>query len=403
VYDLIIIGAGAAGLFASAYASKYYPERKILVIEKTGRAGTKLLASGSGQCNFTHAAPPAEYLPHYGKKGKSLKSVLYHTDYQFLIDFFEQLGVDSWIREDGKVFPRSLKAFDVLNALIGASRGRFIYNTKINGISVFDKYVEIDSSQGMFQARNVLWACGGKSALGDAFDYDAYRLLEALGYRIVEPKPALISPQLLQYKYACLAGISFTDISMTLIKNQGKKSFYRGDLLFTHTGLSGPVVIDAARDFELGDRLRFNLVGFNNLDRLYEDFVLKMKNNPQKTIKNLLLSYDIPEAVIVALMSELSIDRQLNSHNVRKDKLRALLERLIGLEFEIKGLGDWRKAMATCGGVDLRDINLKNMRSRLHSSFYFAGEIVDVDGDTGGYNIHFAMGSGRLALDGMLG
>ncbi|HPK40507.1 MAG TPA: aminoacetone oxidase family FAD-binding enzyme [Candidatus Cloacimonadota bacterium] len=401
MYDLIIIGAGAGGLFASAYAGYNFQNKRILVLEKTSKPGIKLLMSGSGQCNFTHAAMPEDFIMHYGENGRKIKHVIYSLNYLQLMDLMSKMGIASIIREDGKVFPQSLQATDIRDAFLHqASKNKtcFKYNEDIKEVVFQDSHYTIKTGSDSYQAKNILWATGGKSSLIKSFENNSYSLLQGLGHEVIPLKPALVPPELKNYIYGSLTGISFKDIQMSVISANKKARQFIGDMLFTHHGVSGPVVLDASRYFANGDILSFNFTTFKNYEAFYQDFQEKMQASPKKTIRNLLLEYALPEALINLLMDNLGIDRLLNSHNIRKENLVKLLKKLTDFDLEIKNLGSWQKAMVTSGGVSLRDINTKTMESKLYPGMYFAGEILDIDGDTGGYNIHFAMASAKLAI-----
>lgn len=402
MFDLIIIGAGAAGLFAGALAGLEHKGKKILIMEKNSKPGIKLLLSGSGQCNFTHTGLPEEFIKHYGDKGKSVKHVLYQLTSEGLISFFAEHGLESDIREDGKVFPLSRQAEDIRNLLYTlADRGgvEFKLNQNITSIEKQDKMFNVITSRTTYKTKNILITTGGKSYQITGTNWNGYDLISSLGHSIVDLKPALCPPVIKKFHHASLMGISFKNIQMTLKKANNKKKHFQGDMLFTHFGVSGPLVLDASRFYEPGDKLIFNFTPFSKYEEFLKDFMMLIKRNPKKIIKNVLSFYPIPAALVLINMQDLNIPANEDFHNINKKKLDKLLESLYAFELEVASPGSYAVAMATNGGVSLKEINMKTMESKVVNNLYFAGEVVDVDADTGGYNIHFAFASAKLAIE----
>ena len=371
-------------------------------MEKNSKPGIKLLMSGNGQCNFTHEGNPDDFLTHYGDKGKSIKHVLYDFDYLKLTEFMNQLSISSFVREDGKVFPESMKAEDIRDTFIREMEktGTEIkFNQNLLSIRKEKDVFIIETSRTKYQSTHVLWCTGGKSCLLTGTNWNAFELLETLGHNIVPVKPALCPPVIKNFHYASLMGISFKDITMTLKKADNKKKHFKGDMLFTHFGVSGPLVLDASRYFEGGDKLIFNFSPFKTYEDFQKDFVMLIKRNPRKIIKNLLAYYPIPAALVLLIMQDLNIRNNADIHNTPNTKLDKLLHAIYAFELEIEKPGSFNIAMATHGGVSLKEVNSKTMESKLFKGLYFAGEVLDVDGDTGGYNIHFAFASAKMAID----
>ena len=402
VYDLIIIGAGAAGLFAGALSAQSDKLRKVLILEKNSKPGVKILLSGNGQCNFTHNAAPADFVKHYGDKSNAVKHVIYNLTSDNLIKYFQDNGIDPFIREDDKVFPASMKAEDIRNLLLNKIETAGIelkYSQNIIELCKHEDIFTIKTSRTSYQSKRLLIASGGLSYLMTGTNWNAFELIEGLGHKIVPLKPALCPPKIKDFIYASLMGISFKDISMTLKKADNKKKHFQGDMLFTHFGVSGPLVLDASRYFDKGDKLIFNFTPFAKFQDFTHDFVKLMKRNPKKIIRNILSFYPIPAALILIVMQKLNIPITADVYNISNKKLDKLLEALFYFELEILEPGSYNIAMATSGGVDLKEINMKTMESKLITNLYFAGEVLDVDGDTGGYNIHFAFASAYTAIN----
>lgn len=401
-YDLIIIGAGAAGLYAAYRASLIKPDAKVLILEKTAVCGTKVLLSGNGQCNFTHHETPEAFLKHYGDQSKFVKPAVYELTAQTLIDDFSQHGIYAHIRDDGKVFPQSLNAADIRDFLQHSAQSKgfeFKNNQNILSISKNDHLFVIKTSRTQYQAKHLLITTGGKSYQITGTQWNAYELIESLGHTINELKPALCPPVFKNFHYASLMGISFQNITMTLIKTNKKKKNFVGDMLFTHFGVSGPLVLDASRYFEKGDILQFNFTPFKNYESFLEDFIKLCKKNPRKIIKNILNYYPIPNALVLMILQDLNISATQDIFSISKQKTEKLLRAFCAFQLEISELGSFKTAMVTHGGVSLKEVSSKSMESKLLPKLYFAGEVLDVDADTGGYNIHFAFASAKLAID----
>jgi len=404
MYDLIIIGAGAAGLFAGAYAGLNFSNKKIMILEKNSKPASKLMISGNGQCNFTHEGSPEDFIKHYGDKGKSIKHVLYDFDYQKLVSWMNQINIPALVREDGKVFPESLKAEEIRDAflkIIDQAKIELKLSQNITQILPENEAFYIVTTRTRYQTKRILWCTGGKSWLLTGNNWNSYDLLESIDIQINPMKPALCPPLIKNFHYASLMGISFKNIPMTLKKADHKKKQFRGDMLFTHFGVSGPLILDASRYYEPGDKLIFNFSPFLKFDDFQKDFVMLIKRNPRKIIKNLLAYYPIPAALVLLIMQDLDIQNNQDVYGISNLKLDKLLHAIFAFELEIENIGSFNMAMATNGGVSLKQVNSKTMESKIHKGLYFAGEVLDVDGDTGGYNIHFAFASAKVAVEQM--
>ncbi len=406
IYDLIIIGAGASGLFAAAYLAQKDPKMKVLVLEKTSQPASKLLLSGSGQCNFTHNSPPEDYIQHYGSHGKSLKHVLYNFTANDSMFFFKTLDIPSFIREDGKVFPASLKASDISDGLLKLAQSgkiEFKLNQNITNIEAFDLFFAVKTTKTSYQTKKILITVGGKSYPITGSDGSLYPLIEKLGHTLIPIKPALCPPVIKKYHYASLTGISFQDLPMTLVKPDNKKKHFKGDMVFTHFSISGPLILDASRYFEKEDKLIFNFTPFSSYEAFLKDYSILIKRNPRKIIKNILSFYSIPQALILIIFNDLKLSPSIDFHSISKEKHEKLLKALYAFELVIESPGSFKMAMCTAGGVSLKELNMKTMESKLLKDLYFAGEVIDADGDTGGYNIHAAFAEAKTAIDHIIG
>ena len=397
IYDVIIIGAGPAGLFAAANIKN----KKVLIIEKNKTPGKKLKLSGAGQCNYTNNCEINELLQKYGDKGRFIKTALYNFTNQNTINFFKENGLDSIIREDNKVFPYSFKAADVLNVLIDCTKhAEILLNTSVDKVSYDENkklfYIKTDTAT--YACHNLIISTGGKSYPNTGSTGDGYRFAESLGHSIVEPKPALTPVYVENYQFNELSGISFESIKISLFKNNKKTKEFTGDLLFTHVNISGPVIINNSRYMEAGDILKINFTSFINEDefRIYfENLISSSKTNIKTALKEL----NLPKRLIEKVLQLCSVDENLSCSQLNKNSRKNLMELLSAYPMEIRNLGDYNIAMVTKGGVSTREINQKTMESKKIPRLYFAGEVLDFDGDTGGFNIQGAFSTAKLVAD----
>lgn len=399
-YKDIIVGAGAAGLYCAAML-KTCGKDGALVLEKTERAGTKLLCSGGGQCNITHGGSVKDFINCYGENGRRIRGVLQRYSNLRLQKFMESLGVPLTEREDGKIFPRSMRSRDVLDALlkeIAANGSQIRFKAPVTGILPPDKegLFTLHTPKGTFRSRNVIIASGGSSYPSTGSDG---RLLDVLardlGIAVEKPAPSLTPVYVENYRYASLSGMSFSGITMT-----AKKTF-RGDLLFTEKNLSGPLVLNNSRYLKPGGAFTLNFLapasGPEVVARLKKDFPGNGKSPQTYMAEDLKL----PRRFAQQTASILGISENKVSQLSGK-QIEELAKALTEAYFKVSGLGGFKEAMATRGGVSLEEVNLTSMGSKKYPGLYFIGEVCDIDGDTGGYNLQFAFSSACAAADAVM-
>lgn len=397
IYDVIIIGAGPAGLFAAANIKN----KKILIIEKNKAPGKKLLLSGAGQCNYTNNCEINEFLQKYGDKGRFIKTALYNFSNQNSIDFFKENGLGSIIREDNKVFPYSFKATDVLNVLIDCTKHtEMLFNTSVGKVSRDENkklfYIKTDTTT--YSCYNLIISTGGKSYPNTGSTGDGFKFAEFLGHSIVDTKPALTTVYVQNYQFSELSGISFENIKISLFKNNKKTKEFTGDFLFTHVNISGPVIINNSRYMEAGDILKINFTSFLNEDEFrvyFENLISSSKTNIKTALKEL----NLPKRFIEKVLQLCSVDENLSCSQLNKNSRKSLMELFSAYPMKINKLGDYNIAMVTKGGVSTTEINPKTMESKKIPRLYFAGEVLDIDGDTGGFNIQVAFSTAKLVAD----
>jgi predicted Rossmann fold flavoprotein len=398
IVDVIVIGAGPAGLFtALTCAGKGL---KVCLLEKKASPGLKLLISGTGQCNVTHAGPIGDFLPHYGEKNRFVRQALYGFSNSDLVSFFEERGLPFKEVNAGKIFPETLNSRDVLRVLMNECLKQKVtisYNSGVTDIIKSAEYFDIYSAESHYQSKNVVIATGGRSYPSTGSTGDGYAIAQAFGHSIADVAPSLAPVYINDFFFTPCAGISLDQANIQLYRNGKKIRQTSGDVLFTHKGISGPGIIDFSRYLLPGDTLKLSLVDFKNTEEFEKNFLSELLANGKKLLKNLLTKYDIPERLIVAIFELHGISSDIKSADLDKRTRKLIVESLMELPFVVDRLGGFKEAMATRGGVSLNEVNPNTMESRIVKGLYFAGEVLDVDGDTGGYNIQFACSSGVMA------
>ena len=389
---MLILGAGPAGLVCGIAAASC--GEQVVVLEKNDRPGVKLRLSGSGQCNLTHGGPIERFLNRYGdtKKSRFVKPALFAFTNTDTVRFFEQHGVPLFEREDGKVFPRSLQSSDILRVLtetLQANSGDLRTGVAIHTIRRTDDGFLVETNQGNFASKRLAIATGGMSYPKTGSTGDGYQIAKQWGHRIVPPRPALTSVAIECYPFTEAAGISFDDVPIDVYRNGKKIRHGYGDVLLTHRGLSGPGILDLSRFLEPKDTLRLPICK-NTIE-------LKTLLSGKRLLKNALTPLGIPDRLLLLLLGELGISPESVTAEIDRNTRQRLEQALSGFAFVVEQLGGFDEAMATCGGVALEEVNRQTMESRLVPGLFFCGEVLDVDGDTGGYNIQFALSSGFLA------
>mgnify|MGYP000877784545 FL=1 len=395
-YDVIVIGTGPAGLFCAANLAP----AKVLVLEKMKLPGRKLLLAGSGQCNLTHAGDVKTFTANYGDHGNFVKPSLMACSNKTVTDFFSHRGVPVFTNENGKVFPVSLLADDVLDALLSACDEAGVeinYSEGVKSIMPNPNGYVVESSYGAYQTKYVVIATGGMSYPGTGSTGDGYALAESLGHTVVSPEPALTPVYADDHPLKDLSGISLP--AKVSIWHEGKKLMTReGDLLITRFGYSGPVILDASRWMRAGDLLR---IAFTPLSPEETDALLKERTAASggKQVQNLLSGLSCPDRLTRALVEVSGIPEGTTGGQLTAKMRASLVENLTAFPVTISRLGDFNAAMCTAGGVSLAEINKKTCESKIAPGVFFAGEVMDIDGDTGGYNIQAAFSTGFAAAN----
>ena len=407
MYDIIIIGGGAAGLFLGANI----PANNVLLLEGSFRVGRKILITGGGMCNLTNNKDTSTFLKHFGNKEQTnfLKPALLNLPTQQTRLWFESHGLPLVEREDGKVFPSCMQAKAVVNLLESETvknRVQIRVDSKVVSIhkDAENTTYLVQTEQEQFQAKNIVLTTGGMSYPTTGSDGSGYTLAKMLGHSIVSPSPALVAVSVTDYPYTSIAGNSIRN-SMIEFFHAGEPKRYNqaiGDLLFTHDGLSGPVVLNNSRTIRKGDLLMASLLPCSNKEELKKDLNELFSSNLKKQLYTLLKAEGIIAHLAEQLLSNISLTCQDTCANLSKDKRKELIELLTAYPFTVSGKKGFNAAMVTSGGVALDEVDRKTMESKLQKGLYFCGEVLNIDGDTGGYNLQAAFSTAKLAADAIL-
>ncbi|MDD1689127.1 MAG: NAD(P)/FAD-dependent oxidoreductase [Methanoregula sp.] len=397
-YDVAVIGGGPAGLFCAIHASA--PGCRVVLFEKNERPGTKLLLSGTGQCNLTHDGEIREFVTHYGDHGKFVKPSLMSFTNKNLIGFFRERGLAVMTEENGKVFPKTRQAEDVLAVLLAECRDRGVSihcSEPVLAVSRRDDSFVIATGKGEYRSGTLVITTGGASYPKCGTTGDGYRFAEALGQPVTEIAPALAPLLIRPFPFAGLAGISFEGMHFSVWRDGKKLADYTGDVLFTHLGLSGPGILDASRDIRPGDVVRLSFVGEMRREEFAADIAKRAAENTGWQVSTILAKYPIPERLNRKLLKLSDIPEELKCAHFSAEQRSRLVTNCTELPLVVERLGEFSVAMATRGGVALDHVNQKTMESKCVPGLFFAGEVLDIDGDTGGYNLQAAFSTGYLA------
>ncbi len=388
----------AAGTAASAGA-------RTVILEKNSIPGKKLLITGKGRCNITNAVEETDLIIRaFGRKGKFLYPSLNALDVNSTIDFFHSIGVETKIERGNRVFPLSDSAKDVQRALVRwleRSGVELLTGTEVEEIICNGKRIErIEHSRGYVDAENIIVATGGLSYPGTGSTGDGYRWAESLGHTIVEPVPSLTDIRLKEPWVKKLEGLHLKNIAAELLKEEKAIERRFGEAFFTGEGIDGPVILDmsgTARDNLAGRlKLRIDLKPALDLKKLDARILREIAGEKKGTLYGLLRKLLPPE--LVPVIGELSgISPEKKSSEISKEERKRIIHLLKSLEMEVTGTGDFRRAVVTRGGVSLKEVDPKTLRSRLIENLYFAGEILDIDAVTGGFNLQGCWSTGYLA------
>lgn len=406
-FDLIIVGAGPSGLFCGINAMM--AGKKILILEKKNSPGHKLLISGSCQCNITHDGDILDFLDHFGDSGpgRFLRRALLGFKNSDLISFFESNGLEMIRENEGKVFPKTRRARDVLNILMAKCQEKGIVikcNHQVMSITRDEDGFLLGCKATIYRSKQLVIATGGCSFPATGSSGDGYRFAENFGHSISEVRPALTPLLIRDYPFSDLAGLSFPNMKITLYRH-AKIREHQGDILFTHEGLSGPGILDSSRYIRAGDIVKLSFVPEDKRKALEEWLIDKARRDGGSSLLSVLADLSHVELANGPLyprlikrileISGIALSQQMAQ--LTRENRSHLIDNLAGFSLVVSDLCGYGTAMITRGGVERREIDPNTMQSRLIKGMYLVGEVLDVDGDTGGYNLQAAFSTGMLA------
>lgn len=408
--DVIVIGGGPAGLMAAIAAAEQH--KKVVLLEKGSKVGKKLAISGGGRCNVTNRLSVEEIVKHIPGNGRFLYSPFTIYNNENIIEFFEGLGVKLKEEDHGRMFPVSNRAQDVVDALINEMKRLNVdvrLNTPVSKLLMDDeKIYGVRLTDGAeLRAKAVVVAVGGKAVPQTGSTGDGYPWAERAGHTVTELYPTEVpvtsKEPFIQSRE--LQGLALRDVAVSVLNKKGKPIVtHQMDMLFTHFGLSGPAILRCSQ-FVVKEKKKNggapvkiriqSLVDYNE-ETCVQMLNKSIKAEPKKAVKNLWKSL-VPERWLLFLLTRVGIDAALTGIELSQEKIRALAHELVSFTMDVHGTQSLEKAFVTGGGVSVKEIDPKTMASKIKPGLYFCGEILDIHGYTGGYNITSALVTGRIA------
>ncbi len=401
---IIVVGGGAAGLMAAGTAAE--AGARVLLLEKMKQPGRKLAITGKGRCNLTNSAEISDCIAHFGSNGRFLRQAFHRFFNHDLIDFFADNSLKTVTERGGRVFPANGKAPEVVKALrhwLNKSGATIRLSSPVEELMVKDDQIVGVVAQGEeFFATAVILATGGASYPLTGSTGDGYRLAENVGHHIIPPRPALVPLVWAEPTSGKLTGLSLRNVAVRLLINNKKAREVFGELLFTEDGISGPAVltlsgaaVDALKNH---DKVCFSLDLKPALDekkleaRLLRDFQSRGKESLDSLLRGLL-----PKEMVAFCLDFNEISPQRQGHQVTAKERKRLRGWLKDCRLEVTGHRPLAEAIITAGGIDTKEIDPKTMASRRIKNLFFAGELLNIQADTGGYNLQAAFSTGHLA------
>ncbi|MBQ6725455.1 MAG: NAD(P)/FAD-dependent oxidoreductase [Bacteroidales bacterium] len=406
-YDTIIAGAGAAGMMAAIAASD--GQRKILLVEKMDQPGRKLRITGKGRCNLTNTAPIRDFITHIAPDGRFLRnafSMFFNTE---LIEFFESHGVPLVVERGNRVFPKSGKSLDIFLAMIKtieADRNiKVLKNNRVTDIVIYEGRISgaVLQNGGLVHCRSLVMATGGCSYPATGSTGDGYNLLRKVGHTVSEPVPALVPLVCAEKIPEELVGFTLKNVELSICHTNGKKiCSHFGEMTFTPYGIGGPITLSASRDVSRilhgGETLTasIDLKPALNEEVLDKKLITDLNANGTRILKDAMRLW-LPAEIIPFALNNIKIEHYKRLNQINAAERKKLLQLLKGLTLTITGTRGFDEAIITQGGVSCKEVNPKTFESKLVKGLHIVGELLDLDADTGGYNLQIAFSSGYAA------
>lgn len=390
-----IIGAGASGVFAALILKQNYIDTT--VIERNANALKKIYATGNGRCNFTNRN--VSYKNYHGENPKFTISAIKKFDNYDVIEFFNDMGIPEVELENGKIFPKSLQASSIVKQMMCLANHlevEFIYDSFVDDVRKNGDVFEVKSNGLLYKFDYLIIACGSKAYKKSGSDGNGYILMKNLGHNIVKTHPGIVQLRLNGDSFKKMSGTKFKANAKLVVDDKEVFEFYH-DVLFADYGISGPTILQLsgeairAKNKGLDVKIRIDTVDLDE-NKLYEHLIYIISLNYYKKINELLVGL-INDNLIEEVLNQANIDCDINVSELSKEEIYKLAHTLKNLEFSVSGYKDEDSGQITCGGVDTDEINPSSMESKKIKNLYIIGEIMDVDGDCGGYNLQWAFSS----------
>lgn len=400
VNKILVIGGGAAGMMAAIVAANNGGE--VIILERNDRVGKKLLATGNGRCNYTNMNLTIEN--YHGKNNTFAESALSSLDVNTTIEYFEKLGITPAVEDNGKVYPLSFQSssmLDILRYEIQEREIELITEAYVVDIKKKKNFIVKLKDGRIFEGGKVILATGGMAMPVSGSDGNGYSLAKSLGHSLIDINPGIVQLKLEGSFFKQIDGVKVVGVAKLYSKGQLILED-SGDLLFTSYGISGPPILQLSRmalDYISHGKeieLRISIIHTKTSDELEEYLLNRFKNSPNKSIRESLIGL-INKKLILPILRELSLNKDKLVQDFNKEEVDKLSKILTSWSFKITGSQSWGQAQVTAGGISTKEINNKTMESKLVEGFYLIGELVDIDGDCGGYNLQWAWSSGYVA------
>ncbi len=407
---MIVVGGGPAGIIAAGRAAQL--GAKVLVVEKMRQAGRKLLITGKGRCNITNNAPVTEYFKNIFPQGRFLKHAFDRFFNNDIIQLLNEQGVETIVERGDRVFPVSDSAADVLQGLLkwmNRNKVEIIYEAKVNGIlSEANKVTGITiqkfNQESRIDCKNVIICTGGRSYPATGSTGDGYLLAQSVGHTIEEARPSLVPIVTKGTLAADLQGLSLKNVNAIVWVNGRKHKEAFGEMLFAHFGLTGPIILTLSR-FVVDEIRKKNKVEISidlkpalDEQKLDARLVRDLNENGKKQIENVFKLW-LPSKLIPVFMQILQIDGNKLCHQMNAKERRSTMLLMKNFRFEVIDFRGFKEAIITAGGVSLHEIDSRSMESRIIKNLFFAGEVIDLDANTGGFNLQIAYSTAWLAAE----
>lgn len=407
-YDVIVIGAGASGLMAAGRAAE--TGGKVLLIEKNDRSGRKLLITGKGRCNITNKASTSELLKQVHPNGRFLKHAFHVFSPDNMISFLSKLGLECELERGARFFPKSNRSIDVLNALIDYNRSWGVETWHscrgkkliIKDHAVEGLIVESGNKTETLSAPSVVIATGGLSYASTGSTGDGYILAKSAQHTLIPTRPALVPLETTGKTAQGMQGLSLKNVTASVWANGKKLDQEFGEMLFTHFGISGPIILSLSRlvvdQLQTGNKIELSIDLKPALDEKQLDKRLLRDANDQgkKKMANLFRQW-LPQAMIPVFIDLTGVDPEKEAHQLNASERKKILYLMKNMKFGIRGYRPFKEAIITAGGVNTKEVDPRTMQSKIAKGLFFAGEVLDLDANTGGYNLQIAWSTGWLA------